>query len=72
MILADILETGLIEDDIRVRILILHPDGPLVVASGNWYQDQILDYGEREVRRFTIDNNTRVAHITVEGDLYWV
>ena len=67
MILADILETGLIEDDIRVRILL--EDGLIVVVSGRWYQDQILAYDDREVRRFTIDNRTGEAHIIVDGDL---
>lgn len=65
LFLSDLLQSLLIEDDIRILIQI----SGTPVASGNWFQDQILDYSDHHVRRFSIDFLKNKATIDVDGDL---
>lgn len=55
MTLRKILELGLIKDNTELWIR----DDLHVLAHGNWYQDNILEYMNREVESFTWqdDNN---------------
>ena len=56
MTLNKILMLGLINDDTKVWI---RDTNMRVLAGGNWYQDNVLDYMHHEVESFTWqdDNN---------------
>ncbi len=45
-----LLELGLINDDTKVWI---RDTDMRVLAGGNWYQDNVLNYVDREVESFT-------------------
>lgn len=51
MTLEKIYEMGLIKDD--TEIFIRWGNGFYVLAHGNWYQDDILNYMHREAESFT-------------------
>lgn len=65
LFLSDLLQSLLIEDDTKVLIQI----SGTPVASGNWFQDQILDYSDHQIRRFSIDFLKNKATIEVDGEL---
>lgn len=65
MWVSELLQSLIIEDDARVTIQI----GGTPVASGNWYQDQILDYSEHNVRSFAVDYEKNRVLIRVDGEL---
>lgn len=50
MTISKILEMGLINDNTSVWI---HNNELHVLIHGNWYQDNILEYQDREIGRFT-------------------
>lgn len=50
MTVSEIIVMDLIDND--TEIFIQSAKGPPVLAHGNWYHDQILDYGEHEVENF--------------------
>lgn len=41
----------------------------VIVASGNWYQQQILKYVRRNVLSYTVNLVDDIVTILVEGDL---
>lgn len=56
MTISKIFEVGLINDDTEVWIR----DSEFhVLAHGNWYQDNILDYLESEVESFTWQDDNK-------------
>lgn len=65
MWVSELLQSLIIEDDARVMIQI----GGTTVASGNWYQDQILDYSDHNVRSFAVDYEKNRVLIRVDGEL---
>lgn len=65
MWVSELLQLIFIEDDMKVRIQL----NGVIVASGRWYQDQILDYSEHRVLSFAIDFQKNVVIIRVDGDL---
>ena len=50
MTIGKIFEMGLINDDTSVWI---RDNGSHVLAHGNWYQDDILKYEDKEAESFT-------------------
>lgn len=44
----------------RTTRIFIRQDGASILAYGNWYQDNILDYREREVKSFTWQNHDEV------------
>lgn len=50
MTISKVLEMGLINDNTSVWI---HNNELHVLIHGNWYQDNILEYQDREIGRFT-------------------
>ena len=57
-------------DGTIVRIELYYNDTDRVcVASGNWYQDQILNYVRRKVLSYTVNLVDDIATILVEGTL---
>ena len=65
MFVSELLQSLWIEDDSRVRIEL----NGVIVASGNWYQDQILDYSEHRVKSFSVDYEKNRVLIRVDGEL---
>ena len=65
MWVSELLQSLIIEDDAIVTIQI----GGTAVASGNWYQDQILDYSDHNVRSFAVDYEKNRVLIRVDGEL---
>lgn len=51
MTLEKIFDMGLVKDD--TEIIIRPSEGFNVLAHGNWYQDDVLDYMDHEVEVFT-------------------
>lgn len=51
MTLEKIFDMGLVKDD--TEIIIRPIEGFNVLAHGNWYQDDVLDYMDHEVEIFT-------------------
>ena len=49
---------GLIGDN--TEIVIRQGEGFDVLARGNWYQDNILEYSRREVESFTVQDDNRI------------
>lgn len=49
MTISKVLEMGLINDNTSVWI---HNNELHVLIHGNWYQDNILEYQDREIGRF--------------------
>lgn len=58
MTLEKINEMGLIDD--RTEIVIREGEGFGTLARGNWYQDDILAYGDYEVESFTWQDDNRI------------
>ncbi len=56
MTLKKILDLGLIDDNTEVWV---RTPGPCVLAHGNWYQDNVLEYLDSELEDFVWqdDNN---------------
>lgn len=52
--------------DDKTRITILEHDGT-PVASGNWFQDQILNYQEEEVIEMTYDPLKNKLRLRLRG-----
>ena len=65
MIFKELLESGLIKDDDSVCV----NDSIYSLGSnrraGNWYQDHILNYSEREIDEIHYNGLTRVWEITL-------
>ena len=65
MILYDLLLLhGMVDDD--TYIIVADPED-IPLAGGNWFQDQILNYSECEVKSFEINfirNRARIAVYT--------
>ena len=56
-----ILELGLIDDGTEILI---RDEDSRVLAHGNWYQDNVLEYMHREIESFTWqDDNKRFIDI---------
>ena len=58
MTLEKIYEMGLIED--YTEIFVRHSEGFKVLAHGNWYQDNVLEYTHREVESFTWQDDDKI------------
>ena len=58
MTLEKIYEMGLIKDN--TEIFIRQGEGSHVLAHGNWYQDDILDYMHHEVESFTWQDDNKL------------
>ena len=57
-------------DDTIIRIELYYNDTDRVcVASGKWYQDQILKYVRRKVLSYTVNLVDDIVTILVEGNL---
>lgn len=58
MTVKQVIESGLVKDDTRIRILC--DVGTL--ASGSWYEDHILNMADKEVKKITWkDNELRIC-----------
>lgn len=69
MILEEILrDCALVNDQTRITIR-SHDRVPL--ASGNWFQDQIMDYSNSEVLDFTYDALMNRIWIRTREDNPW-
>lgn len=64
----DCLNIHLVDDKTRVTILD-HSGVP--IASGNWFQDQILDYHEEEVIEMHYDGLQNKLRVRIRGDKLW-
>lgn len=59
-----------VKDKTIVRIELYYNDTErVVVASGHWYQDQILKYVRRNVLSYTVNLVDDIVHILVDGTL---
>lgn len=58
MTLEKIYEMGLIKDD--TEIFVRQGDSFQVLAHGNWYQDNVLEYLKREVESFTWQDDNKI------------
>ena len=66
MWVSELLQSLVIDDDDAIVTILI---GGTPVASGNWYQDQILDYSEHNVRSFAVDYEKNRVIIRVDGEL---
>lgn len=64
----DCLNIHLVDD--KTRITILDHSG-VPIASGNWFQDQILDYHEEEVIEMYYDGLQNKLRVRIRGDKLW-
>lgn len=53
-----IIELGIIKDS--TEVFIRHGEGFHVLAHGNWYQDNVLEYVNREVESFTWQDDDKI------------
>ena len=58
MTLEKIYEIGLIKDD--TEIFVRHSEGFKILAHGNWYQDNVLEYMHHEVESFTWQDDNKI------------
>lgn len=58
MTLEKIYEMGLIKDN--TEIFVRQGEGLHVLAHGNWYQDNILNYMRHEVESFTWQDDDKI------------
>lgn len=58
MTLRKIYDTGLIKDD--TEIFIRQGENFQVLAHGNWYQDNMLEYMHHEAESFTWQNDNKL------------
>ena len=58
-----------IGDSTKVRIAIFERGEYVVVASGHWYEDKILNYVGRKVNSYYMNLIDNIITINVEGDL---
>lgn len=59
MTLRKIIEIGLVEDDTKIYIR-GYGDIPALLTCGNWFQDNVLDYMDREVASFTWQDDKKI------------
>lgn len=65
--LADIIpDMYFINDKTIVKIRL---SSGLIVASGNWFQDQILDYINHDIAFFVYQPDENVMQVSVRGDM---
>lgn len=57
MTLEKIYDTGLIKDDTEIYI---RKGNFRVIASGNWYQDNVLDHMKDEIECFTWQDDNKL------------
>ncbi len=57
MLIKEIVESGLLNDDTEVWIC---DSERRVLAHGNWYQDNILDFHDRKIESFTWQDDNKV------------
>ncbi len=57
MKIYDLFETELINDYIEIFI---RDEDFCVVAHGNWYQDNILKYEQKEIQSFTWQDDNKI------------
>lgn len=70
MTVFDLLNDTDLSND-RVRICIKDPSG-VPIASGNWYQDQILRYQDEEIKSFYFEIHTnRLSAILAKEAPLW-
>lgn len=62
MTVQQIIEMGLVNDMTKVFIR----KDCTFMAHGNWYQDNVLEYVDREVKSFTWQNDGKF-YIDIEG-----
>lgn len=65
--LADLIPDMLFIND-RTIVKIRLSSG-LCVASGNWFQDQILDYINHDIAFFVYNPDDNVLQVSVRGDV---
>ena len=58
-----------IGDSTKVRIAVFERGEYVVVASGHWYEDKILNYVRRRVNSYHMNLIDNIITINVEGDL---
>lgn len=58
-----------IGDSTKVKIAIFERGEYVVVASGHWYEDKILNYVGRKVNSYHMNLVDNIITINVEGDL---
>ena len=58
MKIYELFETELIND--YIEIFIRDEDSFHVIAHGNWYQDNILNYTQKEIQSFTWQNDNTI------------
>lgn len=65
MTLYDILnDTDLVTDTVKIRI---KDKSGRPIASGNWFQDQILMYQESEIQSFNYDVHANILSVILMG-----
>lgn len=68
MTLSKIIEMGLVKDSTTIYIRGYGAFGMVVLACGNWFQDNVLDYLDKEIGEFTWqDDNQFYIDIKEEG-----
>lgn len=52
-----VIELGVINDNTKISIISIRDNNLRLITWGNWYQNNILKKGEREVESFEWRNN---------------
>ena len=66
MTLYDILnDTDLVTDTVKIKI---KDKSGCPIASGNWFQDQILMYQESEIQSFNFDVHANILSVILLGE----
>lgn len=58
MTVKNILDLGLIKDD--TEVFVRADEDFTVLAHGNWYQDNVLEYMQRKVTSFTWQDDNKI------------
>lgn len=59
MTLSKIIEMGLVKDDTKIYVR-GYGDVPVLLTCGNWFQDNVLDYMDKEIESFTWQDDNKI------------